>query len=295
MKIKLLLTMVLRSALFTVPAGATEEKVTTPNPDSPAVNEPVIPTDDISNVPEEEASGDVETQSKTKKQEDADNEKDYSDIKKAANKAKRRANFTLFLLIAACGGAFLLYRKGQVEQRKRDDQQNKKIKLLEQKIAKSIDNASSSLRNEIRQIENSQHNTTRSNQEQVTGEKTNKPQEFSQSNQDNKSTTTVVSPKKGTKYFMMQTTGNRLSVTDRLLKDDNRGWFRMDFNGNIATYQINETASSQILEDVAALKVFVNDFDIIGNASSIRTIKPGRMEHRGNEWIVTEKATIKLV
>lgn len=99
----------------------------------------------------------------------------------------------------------------------------------------------------------------------------------------------------GTKYFMMQAAGSRLSVTDRLLKDDNRGWFRMDFNGNNATYQINETAASQILEDVATLKIFVKDFDILGNASSIKTIKPGRMERQGNEWVVTEKTTIKLV
>ena len=102
------------------------------------------------------------------------------------------------------------------------------------------------------------------------------------------------SPAKVIKYFMLQESGGNLIVNNRHLKDDAIGWFCMEMNGEKAQYVINPRLVPQMLEDLSTLKMFTKDFDAIGNAKTIKTVAPGKMEKRGAEWVVTDRIKIKL-
>ena len=93
---------------------------------------------------------------------------------------------------------------------------------------------------------------------------------------------------------MLQESGGNLIVNNRHLKDDAIGWFCMEMNGEKAQYVINPRLVPQMLEDLSTLKMFTKDFDAIGNAKTIMTVAPGKMEKRGAEWVVTDRIKIKL-
>ena len=110
------------------------------------------------------------------------------------------------------------------------------------------------------------------------------------------SNTGSTSPQKMVKYFSLQEgQGSQLSVLERHLVDDGSlAWFKMNINGNTATFEINPNATVSILSDIPQLHSYATPFDSIQNPTRVLTMRPGQMRKDGKSWIVTEKITIKL-
>lgn len=108
--------------------------------------------------------------------------------------------------------------------------------------------------------------------------------------------TSTMPPQKMIKYFSLQEgQGSQLSVLERhLVDDESLAWFKMNINGNTASFEINPNATGSILSDIPQLHSYATPFDSVQNPTRVLTVRPGQMRKEGKSWIVTEKITVKL-
>lgn len=99
-------------------------------------------------------------------------------------------------------------------------------------------------------------------------------------------------------YADFFTDGGVAIVENRDLGNDkNNGNFivRRKDGAQDAIYTINDNKIDSILQDISVLLPFVDEFQKIPNATSIKVIKEGHLSRERNLWKVTKKLKIKLI
>lgn len=90
---------------------------------------------------------------------------------------------------------------------------------------------------------------------------------------------------------------NELITESEYMSDDEAGMpFEFIFINNMAegTYDIAPEARNSFLRDIRLIGPYVQPFDAIPDPEMIKTISKGRLRKRGMQWVITEKAQIKL-
>ena len=215
--------------------------------------------------------------------------------------------YVLFgLLVVLLLVSFLFVKRLLKEQMDIDKRQNARLSEIEKQFNIRIKNASDDVnklseqmdilkQKQERQSVISQQQTPVkgfSGQQQASNPSSQAQQGFGGTN----TNTGSPSPQKMVKFFSLQEgQGSQLSVLERHLVDDGSlAWFKMNINGNTATFEINPNATVSILSDIPQLHSYATPFDSIQNPTRVLTMRPGQMRKDGKSWIVTEKITIKL-
>lgn len=223
----------------------------------------------------------------------------YSDVRKA----KRRSGILFVVVIALGAAGYVFINNLKKSQEERDVEQDRKLKELAKKLNKTLEDTSSALDRKVKDLQDDNARMAAQQKQQASAnnaQKTNQSDPSSHtagnsSSNDNKvKQQPAQQPKSVVKYFMLNEIGGRLLARERNLKDDPVSWFRMEINGNRATYDINRKMLGEILSDMATLRICTKDFESKSGARDIVTQKQGTMEKTGTDWIVTEKLAIKL-